>query len=272
MDNTLEKKLSCSADYILSKISKRPKLGLILGSGLGSFGDELLGAQYLDYKDIPNFPVSTVAGHKGRFAINDDVLCMQGRFHFYEGYKMEEVTFPVRVMKLLGIETLILTNACGAVNKSFAPGDIMIIKDHINLMGTNPLIGKNLEKFGPRFPDLSKLYSPKLIKLSEETAKKQELKIKKGVYAAFSGPSYETPAEVKMAGILGADAVGMSTVPEAIAAAHSKIQVLGLSCISNMAAGVLDEPLLHEDVVLQMKNAQDKFSRLVSELVIKLKK
>ena len=187
-NDILEKNLRESAEFILKSTSKRPKIGIILGSGLGSFGDNLVNAEYIDYKNIPNFPVSTVVGHKGRFAINEDVLCMQGRFHYYEGYKMEEVTFPIRVMKLLGIETLIITNACGAVNKSFNPGDIMIIKDHINLMGTNPLIGKNLDSFGVRFPDLSRLYCHELIELAEKNAQEQNIDIKKGIYAAFSGP------------------------------------------------------------------------------------
>jgi purine-nucleoside phosphorylase len=192
---------------------------------------------------------------------------MQGRFHYYEGYKMQEVTFPIRVMKLLGVETIIVTNAAGAVNTDFKPGDLMIIKDHINLSGDSPLIGKNLEKFGPRFPDMSTAYDPKLISLAKKVANDLNIEVKEGVYTLFTGPTYETPAEIRMVRVLGGDAVGMSTVPEVIVANHSKMKVIGISCLTNMAAGILEQPLNHEEVIETSNMVKDKFINLMSSLI-----
>ena len=210
-------------------------------------------------------------GHEGRLVIGKlegkIVVAMQGRFHYYEGYPMSVVTFPIRVMKKLGVEKLIVTNAAGSVNTSFKPGDLMIIKDHINFSGTSPLIGKNLDDFGPRFLDMSAAYNPNLIKIAKDTAKDLGIDIKEGVYTMFSGPTYETPAEVRMARVLGADAVGMSTVPEVIVARHSDIEVLGISCLTNMAAGILDQPLDHEEVIETSNKAKESFMALTKGII-----
>lgn len=245
----MESKLQQAANYLQQNCPHRPKVGVILGSGLGSYGDSLADAMYFPYQDIPNFPISTVEGHAGRFVITDKVICMQGRFHYYEGYDMNDVTFPIRVMKLLGVEKLIVTNAAGGVNRAFIGGDLMLITDHINMLGKNPLIGKNLDSFGIRFPDMSEAYSKNLIQIAKKVGKKIGLDLKEGIYMYFSGPSFETPAEVRAAAILGADAVGMSTVPEVIIANHCGIQVLGISCVTNMAAGVVEQPLSHIEVM-----------------------
>ena len=269
--NNLYEKITESANYIKSKINTNPTIGLILGSGLGVLGDEIENPVTISYDEIPNFPVSTVEGHKGQLVIGKlegkYVIAMQGRFHFYEGYKMQETTFPVRVMKALGIETVFVTNAAGGANKEFKPGDLMIIKDHLNLGGNNPLIGKNDDRLGVRFPDMSTAYTPKHIQLAKECAKNLNIDIKEGVYAFFTGPTYETPSEVRMAQILGADAVGMSTVPEVIVASHSKLNVIGVSCITNMAAGILDQPLNHEEVIETTQRVKEQFLSLVKSIV-----
>lgn len=265
-------KVQESAKFINDKINITPKIGLILGSGLGVLADEIENPVKINYNEIPNFPVSTVEGHAGCLVIGKlegkDVVAMQGRFHYYEGYTQQEITFPVRVMKALGVETMVVTNAAGGANVDFKPGDLMIIKDHINLSGSTPLMGKNDERFGPRFPDMSTAYSPKYIELVRECANKLDIKVQEGVYAFFSGPTYETPAEVKMARILGADAVGMSTVPEVIVANHSSMDVIGISCITNMAAGILDQPLNHEEVIETTQKVKAEFLSLV-KLVVK---
>ncbi|MBE6050081.1 MAG: purine-nucleoside phosphorylase [Clostridium sp.] len=270
----LLKNIETSSDYIKKASKYKPTIGLILGSGLGSLADLIEDPEFYSYEDIPNFPVSTVEGHEGRLVIGNlhgkIVVTMQGRFHYYEGYTMQEVTFPIRVMKLLGIETLIVTNASGAVNKDFKPGDLMIINDHINLSGTNPLIGKNLDTFGVRFPDMSTAYDKDLIALAKKVAADQNINIKEGVYAFMSGPTYETPAEIRMINILGGDAVGMSTVPEVIVANHSKIKVIGISCLTNMAAGILDQPLNHEEVIKTSTMVKNKFMNLMSALITAL--
>lgn len=255
-----------AAEFIMNNTKYRPEIGIILGSGLGEYGDTLKNAEYLNYNDIPNFPVSTVEGHKGRFVITDKLICMQGRFHYYEGYDMGQVTFPIRVMKKLGVESLIMTNASGGVNETFKGGDLMIITDHINLMGNNPLIGKNLDEFGTRFPDMSNAYDKEYIKIAESAANRIGMEIKKGVYAGFSGPNYETPAEVRMARILGGDAVGMSTVPEAIVATHCQMRILGISCITNMAAGVSKTPLNHKEVTETAEKVKSQFIGLLEEV------
>jgi purine-nucleoside phosphorylase len=269
--NNLYEKIQESAKYIGSKINIKPQIGLILGSGLGVLGDEVENPTIIKYNEIPNFPVSTVEGHAGQLVIGKlegkDVVVMQGRFHFYEGYPMQDVTFPVRVMKSLGVETIIVTNAAGGSNESFTPGDLMIITDHINFGGNNPLIGPNDNRLGVRFPDMSKAYTPELIDLARNTANELGIKIKEGVYMFLTGPTYETPAEIKMAQKLGADAVGMSTVPEVIVASHSQLKVLGISCITNMAAGILDQPLNHEEVIETTQKVQKEFLSLVKTTI-----
>ncbi len=263
--------LKQAADYISSKINQQPKIGLILGSGLGVLAEEIQNPVTIPYGEIPGFPVSTVEGHAGQLVIGElegkDVVAMQGRFHFYEGYSMEKVTFPVRVMKYLGVEKLIVTNAAGGVNESFEAGDLMIINDHINNMGTNPLIGPNDSDMGARFPDMSQAYCKELRKLAKNTAENLGLKVQEGVYVGNTGPSYETPAEVRMLRTLGGDAVGMSTVPEVIIAQHSGMKVLGISCISNMAAGILDQPLTHDEVMETTEMVKANFLQFVKTIV-----
>ncbi|OEF97233.1 purine-nucleoside phosphorylase [Vulcanibacillus modesticaldus] len=270
----LRDKINETAEYIKAKINITPEIGLILGSGLGVLADEIEDAIKISYHDIPHFPVSTVEGHKGQLVIGrlsgKNVIAMQGRFHYYEGYSLKEVTFPVRVMKALGVEKLIVTNAAGGVNTSFEPGDLMIITDHINFMFDNPLMGPNDNELGVRFPDMSEVYSQKLIEIAKNSAKDLDIEIKEGVYTAFTGPSYETPAEIKMIRTIGGDAVGMSTVPEAMVARHSSMDVLGISCITNMAAGILPQPLSHDEVIETTNLVQAKFLSLVREIVSNL--
>jgi purine-nucleoside phosphorylase len=270
MKNLLDR-IKESVEYIKTKLVEQPEYSLVLGSGLGDLADEIENPVILKYSDIPNFPVSRVQGHKGQLVIGKlcgkVVLAMQGRFHFYEGYDIQEVTYGVRTIKLLGINTYIVTNAAGSVNESYKPGDLMIINDHINNMGVNPLIGENYEEFGPRFPDMTYAYSRDHIALAEKIAKDLNIEIKKGVYCANSGPTYETPAEVRMMRRWGADAVGMSTVPEVIAASHAGMKTLGISCITNMAAGILDQPLSHEEVIETTNAAKAKFKNLMKKII-----
>jgi purine-nucleoside phosphorylase len=270
MNNMYEKVME-SVQYIESKISQKPEIGIILGSGLGNLTDMVENKEYIDYKDIPNFPESTVKGHEGRLVFGTlkgvKVLFMQGRFHYYEGYTMKEVTYPVYVMKKLGIEKLIVTNACGGINTSFEPGTIMLIKDFINLMGTNPLIGSNDERFGPRFPDMSEPYSIELISKAKESALQLEIEVKEGIYAGFMGPYYETAAEIVMIGRMGADAVGMSTVPETIAANYLGMKVLGIACITNMATGIQTVKHSHERVVEIANRTSIKLCSLVARTI-----
>ena len=274
MENLFDKIVE-STEYIKSKINQTPQIGLILGSGLGVLGDEIENPIKISYDEIPNFPVSTVEGHKGQLVIGKlegkTVIAMQGRFHYYEGYTMKDITFPVRVMKELGIETIFVTNAAGGSNKDFKPGDLMIITDHINLGGYNPLIGKNDDRLGVRFPDMSTAYNREYIDIAKKCAKELDINIKEGVYAFFTGPVYETPAEVRMASILGADAVGMSTVPEVIVASHSNLNVIGISCITNMAAGILDQHLNHEEVIETTQKVKSEFLNLVKSIVSEIK-
>ena len=259
-----------SAEYIQSKLKVTPEIGLILGSGLGILAEEIEDSVAIPYSEIPNFPVSTVHGHAGQLVIGQlsgkTVIAMQGRFHHYEGYTMDKVTFPVRVMKLLGVEKLIVTNAAGGVNKGFTPGDLMLITDHINMMG-NPLIGANDERFGPRFPDMSTAYDKEFQQMARKVATDLNIAIQEGVYLGLTGPTYETPAEIRMIRTLGGDAVGMSTVPEVIVANHSSMRVLGISCITNMAAGILDQPLNHEEVIETTEKVKNTFLLYVKELV-----
>lgn len=243
-----------------------PEIGIVLGSGLGDLADKYCDIA-IPYSNIPHFAKSTVQGHKGQLVFADingrKVVMMQGRNHFYEGHSMSDVTYPIKVMKKLGVKTLILTNAAGAVNKSFRPADLMVITDHINFMGTNPLIGRNDENFGVRFPDMSEVYSKNLIKIVDAAGRLLKLDLKHGVYMATTGPSYETPAEIRMARFMGADAIGMSTVPEAIVANYCGIEVIGISCISNYATGVSTKKLSHEEVIETTDKVKSKFKELV---------
>ncbi len=264
-----------AVDFIKKKIPVEPEIGVILGSGLGMLAAEVEDVKRIYYSTIPNFPVSTVEGHEGQLVFGrlagKQVVLMQGRFHFYEGYPMEQVVLPVRVMYKLGVRVLIVTNAAGGINRDFRPGDLMIITDHINLMGTNPLIGPNYDEIGPRFPDMSEAYNRQLVELAEKVAEKEGIAYRKGVYAALTGPSYETPAEIKYLRILGADAVGMSTVPEVIVANHAGLKVLGISCVTNMAAGVLPVKLSHQEVIETAERVRDQFIRLVKGILHEVK-
>lgn len=264
-------KINEAVQTIKAHMGVEPAVGLILGSGLGDLAEEIEDAVKLKYEDIPHFPVSTVPGHAGQLVIGQlhgrSVVAMQGRFHFYEGYSMQEVTFPVRVMKGLGVETLVVTNACGGMNNHFHPGDLMIIQDHLNMTGANPLIGSNDETLGPRFPDMSRAYDPELIDVVEKSAQHLEISVQKGVYAGISGPSFMTPAELTMLRNLGGDAVGMSTVPEVIVASHTGIRVLGIACVTDMAIGEELEPLSHEQVVAVAGQTKPRFIKLVKETI-----
>ncbi len=270
----MKQMIANAAQYVKSKTEHKPAVGLILGSGLGVLAEEIQEAVHIKYEDIPDFPVSTVEGHAGQLVIgrleNVQVIAMQGRFHFYEGYSLDKVTFPVRVMKELGVSTLIVTNAAGGVNESFRPGDLMVISDHINYMGTNPLIGPNDSALGVRFPDMSSAYDKELRHLAKQTAEELNISVQEGVYTAVSGPSYETPAEVRFLRTIGTDAVGMSTVPEVIVARHSGLRVLGISCISNAAAGILDQPLSHDEVMEVTEKVKSDFLRFVKSAVAKI--
>lgn len=264
-------KIHDAVDFIQQKAGIKPEIGLILGSGLGDLANEIEQPTKISYGEIPHFPESTVAGHAGQLVIGTlngrHVIAMQGRFHYYEGYAMQDVVFPVYVMKALGIELLVVTNACGGMNRAFSAGDLMIIQDHINFTGDNPLIGPNHEELGPRFPDMSQAYTPGLVSFVEETAQKHDINVQKGVYVGISGPNYMTPAELTMLANLGADAVGMSTVPEVIVASHSGLKVIGISCITDMAIGDELEPLTHEQVVEVANQTKPKFISLVKEIV-----
>lgn len=252
----------------------RPRVLLILGSGLGALGDAVEDPIVVPYADVPHTKFSTAPGHKGRFLFGrlagQPVAVMQGRLHTYEGWSFADVAYPVRVLRLLGAEALVVTNAAGAVNRDFSVGDIMLITDHIKLFGISPLCGANVEAFGPRFPDMSRVYTPALGDVARQAAKALGIPLREGVYMYFPGPQYETPAEVRAARLLGADAVGMSTVPEAIVAAHCGMQVLGFTLCTNMAAGVLDQPLSGEEVIAAGQAAGPRFSALVKACLARL--
>lgn len=264
-------KLEEAKQYIQSKHGATPRIGLVLGSGLGVLGEEVEQPTRVPYSDIPNFPVSTVEGHAGQLVLGQlagqEVVVMQGRFHFYEGWSLDEVTFPVRVMKALGVEILIVTNAAGGINPEWNAGDLMLIEDHINFTGQNPLIGPNDKDLGVRFPDMSNAYDRDLRVKAKEIAASLGISLRVGVYAGVSGPSYETPAEIRMLRMLGGHAVGMSTVPEVIVANHAGLKVLGITCISNMAAGILDQPLTHDEVMETTEKAKSNFISLVKTIV-----
>ncbi|MDR3986210.1 MULTISPECIES: purine-nucleoside phosphorylase [Dysosmobacter] len=252
----------------------RPRCLLILGSGLGSLGNEVESPIAVPYEDVPHMKRSTAPDHAGRFVFGrlagQDVAVMQGRLHTYEGWSFEDVSYPVRVLRLLGAETLVVTNAAGTVNTAFSAGDIMLITDHIKLFGVSPLCGPNLEEFGPRFPDMSHVYTPRLQDTAREAAEELSIPLRQGVYMYFPGPQYETPAEVRAARVLGADAVGMSTVPEAIVAAHCGMDVLGFTLCTNMGAGVLDQPLSSDEVLAAAATAGPRFSALVKACLARL--
>ena len=254
-------------EFLKRKIPGTPDVGLILGSGLGEYAESFSNPVVIPYEEIPHFPKSTVVGHKGRLIFQQfehcALLAMQGRFHYYEGYTMEQITFPIRIMGLLGIQRLILTNAAGGVNEFFDAGDLMLIRDHINYMGANPLIGPHIEEVGERFPDMTYVYHPENRDIFVRVARQLQIPLQQGVYMAFSGPSYETPAEIRMARVLGADAVGMSTVPEAIVATQMGIKVAGVSCITNLAAGMSGAKLAHDDVMEAADKAKTNFMALI---------
>ncbi|HYM59444.1 MAG TPA: purine-nucleoside phosphorylase [Thermoanaerobaculia bacterium] len=268
------KALDDAIAYIRSKSSIQPKAGVILGSGLGNVVEAVAVESAIPYADIPGAKVSTVAGHSGRLILGHagslPVAIMQGRVHFYEGYSMEDVLFLARVLGRLGIKQLVVTNAAGGVNTSYRPGDLMLISDHINFMGVNPLRGPNIDELGVRFPDMSEAYPADLRALAKDVAARQGLALQEGVYLGLSGPTYETPAEIRAFRALGADAVGMSTVPEVIAMSHMGIPVLGISCITNMAAGILKQKLTHQEVMDTTARVQTEFTALVLGVLEKL--
>ena len=257
---------------IRARTTVEPRIAIVLGSGLGGFADDFEDAVGIPYEDIPGFVRSTAQGHAGRLVIGKidgiPVLAMQGRVHYYEGYSLEEVTFPVRTFGLLGIKTLILTNAAGGINVELTQGALMVLSDHVNLMGVNPLRGSNDERFGPRFPDMSAVYAAELQELVVDEAKAIGVEVRRGIYGALSGPSYETPAEIHLLRNLGADAVGMSTVPEAIVARHMGLEVVGISCITNMAAGISDEPINHEEVMATGDRVRETFTELLRRVIV----
>lgn len=272
MQNIMDK-IREAVDYISSRINDKPQIAIILGSGLGSLVGLLDKTVEIDYKDIPGFPETTVAGHAGKLVYGllgaKKILAMKGRFHLYEGYDISQVVFHIRVFSLLGIRNLLVTNAAGGINTGFAPGDLMIINDHISFFAPSPLRGKNLEEFGTRFPDMNNVYSSELIEIAVKVADGQGISVRNGVYAYAQGPMFETPAEIRALRVIGADAVGMSTVPEVITAHHSGMKILGISCITNMAAGTHGQPPNHEEVIETAKNVEKKFMALVAGIVDK---
>ncbi len=272
MENNVYQKLMNCYNCVKEKIDFKPKVALILGSGLGEFANQIKVKAELNYSDIEGFPISTVVGHAGKFIFgylqDVPVVCMKGRVHFYEGYDITDVVLPVRLMKLLGAEILFLTNAAGGVNQSFSAGDLMLITDQISCFVKNPLIGPNIEELGTRFPDMTTIYDIKLREIIKETAKINDVTLQEGVYLQLTGPSFESSAEVKMAGILGADAVGMSTAVEAIAARHMGMRVCGISCICNLGAGLSENPLTHDEVQEAAAKAAPLFTKLVKQSII----
>ena len=260
-----------AADYIREGTDLRQKTAIILGSGLGELAEHIQDAEIIPYREIPGFPASSVAGHAARLVFGrigeNEVVAMQGRFHYYEGYSMKELCLPLYVLRQLGAEDLVVTNACGAVNAAFAPGDLMLITDHINFSGRNPLMGPNDERFGPRFPDMSEAYDKNLCAFARETAASLEIPLQEGVYAFYSGPSFETAAEIRAYKALGADTVGMSTVPETITAVYLGMRVLGLSCITNMATGIAEKKHSHEEVLLTASKSAERFCALAEALL-----
>lgn len=273
MSKEYERLLAC-LQCVQEKVDFQPKIALVLGSGLGNYGENIDIRYTLDYSEIDNFPVSTVAGHKGRFLFgylkDVPIVAMQGRVHYYEGYSMQDVVLPIRLMKMMGAEILFLTNASGGINESFKAGDLMMITDQIASYVPSPLIGTNMEALGTRFPDMSHIYDEDLQQILRDTARELSIDLKEGVYIQFTGPNYESPAEIRMSKVLGADAVGMSTACEAIAANHMGMKICGVSCISNLAAGISKNPLNHKEVQEAADQAAPLFKKLVTESIRKM--
>lgn len=273
MKDEYKRIMACLA-CIQKKVNFHPKVALVLGSGLGDYGDNIDIRYRVDYAEIDNFPISTVEGHQGRFLfgyIKDvPVVVMQGRIHYYEGYSMSDVVLPIRLMHLMGAEILMLTNSSGGLNPDFVPGDLMMITDQISTFVPSPLIGKNIDELGTRFPDMTHIYDRSLQQMIRDVAKDMDFSLKEGVYIQFTGPNYESPAEVRMARLLGADAVAMSTACEAVAAKHMGMKICGISCISNMAAGITGQPLSHEEVKAAGERVAPVFSKLVTESIVKM--
>ena len=263
----LTAKFTAAAEYLKAHVDLRPTIGLVLGSGLGDYADTLENSVRIPFADIPGFPLPTIEGHAGALVFGKTVVMLQGRIHYYEGLSMREITLPIRVLAALGVKQLVLTNAAGGVNTSFHPGDLMLFRDHINYSGMNPLIGANHPSFGPRFPDMSDLYTAELREKIKIAAAEAGISLQEGVYAMYSGPNYETPAEIRMFRILGADAVGMSTVPEALVAGQQGMQVVGISCITNMAAGVLPQKLSHSEVIETAARVHNTFQTLIDRVL-----
>jgi len=263
-----------AARTIRARMTEDARIAIVLGSGLGGFAEEFEDPVTIPYRQIPGFVSSTAQGHVGSLVVGKvehvPVIAMQGRVHFYEGYSLEEVTFPIRTFKLLGVNTLILTNAAGGIDVQLSQGALMVISDHLNLMGVNPLRGPSDERFGPRFPDMSEVYSRELQELVIEEARSLGVTLRRGIYAGLAGPSYETPAEIHMLRAFGADAVGMSTVPEAIVARQMGLKVLGISCITNMAAGISEQPINHEEVMETGQRVRETFTKLLRRLIAKM--
>ncbi len=267
-------KIQQTGDFLRKNISNLPKVAIVLGSGLGGLTKEIKVSVSFEYKDIPNFPVSTVVGHGGKLIFgtinNVPIMAMQGRFHYYEGYNMQEVAFPIRVMKNIGIETLILSNASGGMNPDFSIGDIMIIRDHINMFPTNPLMGKNYDELGPRFPDMSEVYDKIMIEKAEKIAERNGIKVQKGVYVGVSGPCFETPAEYKMFRIIGGDVVGMSTVPEAIVARHSNMKCFALSVVTDLGVDGQVFNVSHQEVLEAANKAEPLMTEIIKNLLLEI--
>ena len=275
MDTQLKDKISEAAQYIQSRCRRTPRIGIVLGTGLGKLVERIKNQTVMPYSAIPHFAISTAPGHVGNLLIgrvaDREVVAMQGRFHFYEGYSLDQITFPIRVMKTLGVKVIIESNAAGGLNRNFRAGDVMIITDHINFTGTNPLIGPNDDTLGPRFPDMFEPYDEDLIKLTENVALKQGLRCHRGVYIGVSGPNYETKAEYRFFHLIGADAVGMSTVPEVIVAKHSGLKVLGISCITDMCIPDRLEPVDFKKVIKVANQSEPRVTRLVEQVIREIK-
>jgi purine-nucleoside phosphorylase len=271
MADTVFEKATAAAEFVGRKTESRPKIAIVLGSGLGAFAEQLEGATAISFAEIPHFPQSTVPGHSGKLVIGKvsgvPVAVMQGRVHAYEGYSSEEVTFPVRVLGRMGVRTLVLTNAAGGINEGLKQGQLVLIADHINLSGRNPVVGANDDRLGPRFFDMSEGYSARLRELAHEAARSMEFRLDEGVYLSVLGPSFETPAEIRAFRTMGADLVGMSTVQETIVARHMGMEVLGISCVTNLAAGIQKEPLSHEEVMETGRAVEAQLAGLLTRLV-----
>jgi purine-nucleoside phosphorylase len=263
-----------AAAWLRERIGPTPDVAIVLGSGLGDFTTTLGDATSIDYREIPHWPAASIVGHAGKLVVGSlggkRVAALSGRVHYYEGHDLRTVTFATRVLGMLGVKTLVLTNAAGGINLDFDPGTLMVIDDHINLLGSNPLVGPNDDRLGPRFPDMSQVYSLRLRTIADDAARAQKSPLAHGVYVAVHGPSYETPAEIRYLRTIGADAVGMSTVPEAIVARHMGMEVLGISCITNMAAGVLPQPLVHDEVMEVARRVRERFGALLRGIVERL--